>query len=120
VFVFCESEGKVFVFVIELESARVFVGVGVGGVGVVLRGSNRKREEVEGGRNFPSSKRRKFGKGWRSMWNARWGKSSQENSTLGFAAWRRGSSRREYGVASVAAACGGGVGWGRVWAAGKG
>jgi len=77
--VFCESEGKVFVFVFE--PARVFVGVGVGagivvlrgffvGVGAgiaVLPGSNRKREEVEEDRNFPSSKQRRFGKGWRSM-----------------------------------------------------
>lgn len=115
-FVFCESEGKVFAFVFESEPARVFVGVGVG----VLQGSNRKREEVEGGRNFPSSKQRRFGKGWMSMLNAQWGKSSKENSTLGFVAWRRGSSRKEYGVASAAAACGGGVGWGRVSAAEKG
>ena len=53
VFEFCESSEKVF----EFACMRIFV---------VVRGSNRKREEVEEGRNFPSSKRRRFGKGWRS------------------------------------------------------
>ena len=102
-FEFCESSEKVF----EFACVRIFV---------VVRGSNRKREGVEEGRNFPSSKRRRFGKGWRSRWNVRWGRSLKENLTRGFLGWRRGLSRRGCAGASAAAVCGGGGWWWRVLA----